>query len=146
MPKLTLYPPGNADCCLIDLAGGEKLLFDFAAARDPADEDDLRIDLPTVLRDDLEEANRNEYDVVAFTHLDKNHYTGVSEFFYLEHAKKYQSEDRVRINMLWVPAAVVIEEGPDEDEPRIIQADARYRLERGKGIVSSRAPTRSRNG
>ena len=72
--------------------------------------------------------------MVVFTHLDKDHYSGASEFFYLEHAKKYQSEDRVQINMLWVPAAVINEEGPDENEARVIQAEARYRLVKGKGI------------
>ena len=86
MPKLTFFPVGNADCCRIDLANGQKLLFDFADTRDPSDKDDLRIDLPKALREDLESANRNHYDVVVFTHLDKDHYSGASEFFYLEHA------------------------------------------------------------
>ena len=134
MVKLTFFPLGNADCCLVDLADAQKMLFDFAATRDPSDHDDRRIDLPKVLREDLQSANRNHYDVVAITHLDKDHYTGASEFFYLEHAKKYQSEDRVRVNTLWVPAAVIVEEGPDEPEARIIQAEARHRLVEGKGV------------
>lgn len=134
MPKLTFFPLGNADCCLIDLADGQKLLFDFADTRDPADENDRRIDLPRALRDDLEAANRSHYDVVAITHLDKDHYAGASEFFYLEHAKKYHSDDRVRINTLWVPAAVIIEKEPEDPEARIIQAEARHRLREGKGI------------
>ena len=92
------------------------------------------IDLPKALRDDLNESTRNHYEVVAVTHLDKDHYAGFSEFFYLKHAKKYQSDDRVRIETLWVPAAVIVEEEPDEDEARVIQAEARYRLEQGEGI------------
>ena len=32
MPKLTFYPLGNADTCLIDLADGRKVLFDYADA------------------------------------------------------------------------------------------------------------------
>lgn len=134
MPKLTFFPVGNADCCRIDLADGQKLLFDFADTRDPSDKEDVRIDLPKALHEDLESANRNHYDVVVFTHLDKDHYSGASEFFYFEHAKKYQSEARVQINTLWVPAAVIVEEAPDEDEARIIQTEARYRLEKGEGI------------
>ena len=134
MAKLTFFPVGNADCRLIDLSDGQKLLFDFADTRDPSDKGDVRIDLPKALQEDLESTNRNHYEVVVITHLDKDHYAGASEFFYLEHAKKYQSEDRVQINTLWVPAAVIVEEGPDEDEARVIQAEARYRLEKGKGI------------
>lgn len=137
MPKLTFYPLGNADCCLIDLAGGEKFLFDYADMRDPSDPDDKRVDLPNLLRDDLGDADRDYYDVVAITHLDRDHYAGSSEFFYLEHAKTYQGADRVKIVDLWVPAALICEELPaDEDleEARVIQAEARYRLIEGKGI------------
>ena len=134
MAKLTFFPLGNADCCRIDLDGGQKLLFDFADVRVPSDIGDRRIDLPKTLRDDLNDSTRNHYEIVVITHLDKDHYAGFSEFFYLEHAKKYQSDDRVRIETLWVPAAVIVEEGPDEDEARVIQAEARHRLVQGEGI------------
>ena len=134
MTKLTFFPLGNADCCRIDLEDGQKLLFDFAATRDPSDSNDLRIDLPKELKDDLCRADRNHYEVVAFTHLDKDHYTGASEFFYLEHARKYQGPGRVQINCLWVPAASIVEEDLDEEEARIIQEEARFRLREGKGI------------
>lgn len=134
MAKLTFFPLGNADCCRIDLDNGNKLLFDFAATRDPSDKNDLRIDLPKELRSDLKAAGRDRFEVVAFTHLDKDHYGGASEFFYFEHAQKYQGGDRVRIETLWVPAAVIVEKAPDEDEARIIQSEARYRLQKGAGI------------
>lgn len=109
------------------------MLFDYAATRDPKDKNDKRCDLPTELRVDLKSRERNAYRVVAFTHLDDDHICGSSEFFYLEHADKYQSEDRIRIDELWVPAAAIIEEGC-EDEARIIRAEARHRLKEGKGI------------
>ena len=32
-PKLTFYPLGNADCCLISLADSRTLVVDFAATR-----------------------------------------------------------------------------------------------------------------
>src|SRR4051812_1147629 len=105
MPKLTFFPLGNADCCLIDLQGGQKLLFDYANQRNPNDSTDLRIDLPTALAADLKTARRDYYDVVAFTHLDADHIAGASEFFHLKHNPKYQGEGRVKINTLWVPAA-----------------------------------------
>jgi hypothetical protein len=53
MPKLTFYPIGNADCCLIELADGQRMLFDYANVRDEDDDDDLRIDLAAAVRDDL---------------------------------------------------------------------------------------------
>lgn len=133
MPTVTFFPLGNADCCRVDLDNGQKLLFDYANMRCADDPEDLRIDLPTVLLEDLGEAERDSYDVVAISHLDNDHICGSSEFFYLEHAAKYQGEDRVRIAELWVPAAVIIEEGC-VDEAKIIQAEARHRLIEGEGI------------
>jgi len=133
MHRLTFYPLGNADCCLIDLAGGQKILFDYADMRCEDDPEDLRIALGEELRKNLKEPNRKYFDVVAFTHLDNDHICKSSEFFYLEHAEKYQGEGRIKINELWVPAAALIEEGCS-DEDRIIRAEARYRLREGKGI------------
>ncbi len=140
MHKVTFYPLGNADCCKLDLSDGRKLLFDYANCRDTEDEDDLRIDLASVLHEDLKIAERTHFDVVAFTHCDDDHIHGFSEFFNLQHAKKYQAGERVSITELWVPAAIIIEEGLT-DEARILQAEARYRLKKGEGIrVFSRPP------
>lgn len=127
--KLTVFPLGNADSTLIDLPGGQKLLFDYARRRDPEDKADKRCDLPAELRKDL--GSRGHYDVVAFTHLDQDHYDGMTEFFFLEHDKAYQGKvdgkERVRIDTMWVPAAVITEE-MREDESKVIQAEARHRL------------------
>jgi hypothetical protein len=133
MHKLTFFPLGNADSCRIDLENGKKLLIDFADIRCADDPDDLRIALADELREDLKKAAREYYDVVAFTHLDNDHICKASEFFFLDHAQKYQGEGRIKINELWVPAAAVIEEGCF-DEDRIIRAEARYRLRESKGI------------
>lgn len=133
MHKITFFPLSNADCFRIDLANGRKLLFDYAAMRDPDDNADRRIDLPTELRNDLEALDRDDYDVVVFTHLDDDHVRGSSEFFWLEHAKKYQGKNRIKIQEMWVPAAAIIEEGA-EDEARILRAEARHRLREGRGI------------
>jgi hypothetical protein len=133
MPTITLYPLGNADCCRIDLQGGEQLLFDYADMRCIDDATDKRIDLATELRKDLKAAKRDYFEVVAFTHLDSDHITGSSTFFHLRHAQKYQGEDRIKINELWVPAFVITEESCT-GEAAIIQSEARYRLKQGDGI------------
>ena len=135
MHKLTFYPLGNADCCLIDLDNGQKILFDYADVGDSNDDDDLRIDLPAKLRADLEAAEKDSYDVVAITHADKDHIKGFSDFFYLQHAKKYQNGDRIKIDTLWVPAAVILETTSNEDH-RILRAEARYRTETRRGNSS----------
>ncbi len=129
MHKVTFYPIGNADSILISLSNGKNVLFDYADKADKDDEEDKRIDLAS----ELEQTVDNDFDVVAFTHADEDHIHGFSDFFYLEHAKKYQSEDRKKINTLWVPAAIVLEENL-EDEARILRSEARHRLKNGEGI------------
>jgi hypothetical protein len=141
MHKFTFYPIGNADCCLIDLENEEKILFDYAHFTKSEDEEDKRIDLEVEIIKNLRDAKRDYFDVVAFTHVDNDHISGFSELFYLDHAEKYQSKDRIKINELWVPAAVIIEEGLD-GEAGILRAEARYRLKKGNNIRVFARPER----
>ena len=135
MPNVTFFPLGNADCCRIELDGGERILFDYANTRCADEPSDKRADLPKLLREDLRLAKRDYFDVVAFTHLDTDHFCGASEFFELRHAKQYQGGDRIKVNTLWVPASAICEDRADlATEGRIIQAEARYRLKEGQGV------------
>lgn len=132
MPRTTFFPLGNADCCLIDLNNGKKLLFDYAATRDQNDKDDRRIDLPAKLRELLA---KDGFDLVAITHLDDDHTCGADEFFYLDHADKYQGKGRIKIATLWVPAGAITESRNDlESGARALQAEARHRLKKGYGV------------
>lgn len=133
MHKATFFPIGNADTCRIDLSGGQKLLFDYCHRKDPNDSNDKRIDLAAALKNDLNVAGLSGYEVVAFTHLDDDHIHGSTAFFYLRHHKDYQDGDRAKIETLWVPAAVIVEDECD-GEAAIIQAEARYRLKQKSGI------------
>lgn len=148
MHKLTFHNIGSADCIRIDLGNGKKILFDYAHMRDPSNEKDRRCDLPRELRDDLGE--RDHFDVVAFTHLDCDHYAKATEFFYFEHITKYQGdvdgEARIRINEMWVPAAVITEQlGLDADvEAKAIQKEARQRFKAKAGIRVFSRPARLR--
>lgn len=130
MHTLNFFPIGNADCTRIDLHNGQKILWDYDSRHDPSSK---RIDLAKTLKEDLDKSKRDYFDVVAFTHADKDHYSGFSEFFHLDHAKKYQGNGRIRINELWVPAAVILETNL-EDEALLLRTEARYRLKEGKGI------------
>lgn len=135
MHKMTFYPLGNADCCLIDLENKKKILFDFGDEGDPSDDEDKRIDLCTTLRDDMQTADKKNYEVVAITHLDNDHTCKADTFFYFDYAKSYQSDDRFKIDVLWVPAGVITESRNGLcDGAKAIQAEARYRLKKGYGI------------
>ena len=142
MHTMTFFPLGNADCCRIELGCGRTALIDFAATRDTDDDDDPRCDLPELLRADLKKKGRDYFDVVAFSHLDKDHFKGATDFFHLEHAKKYQGDGRIKINVMWVPAALITEPGPDDDEARILQKEARHRFREAKGIRVFSRPER----
>lgn len=138
MPRLTFYPVGNADTFVIDLAGGEKIIFDYADRRNRKDETDKRCDLPAELRKDL--GTRTNYDAGVFTHLDQDHCDGMTDFFYLEHNKKFQGKaadgkERIKMVEMWVPAAVLTEEIKSEQESLDIQNEAWHRLKNKKGIL-----------
>lgn len=131
MHKITLFPLGNADTSLIELSNGKKILIDYADMRVTSDDKDKRIDLSKELKKSL--GDEESIDVVVFTHIDTDHIKGSPEFFNLLHADCYQSEDKIDINEMWVPAAAIVEEGI-KDDSRIIRQEARYRFKIGKGI------------
>ncbi len=131
--SLTFHPLGNADSTRIDLASGKKMLVDYADMKNHDDPNDKRCDLPVLLKADLRTSNRDYYDVMCFTHLDDDHCCGSDGFFWLEHALKYQSNERIKIRELWVPAAAILEDGL-EDSARVVRQEARHRLKNGKGI------------
>lgn len=127
---ISFFPIGNADTTLIKLDNGMDILFDYANMYCEDDKNDTRIDLPPTLNKMID----GDYEVVCFTHLDKDHIYRMSEYFYLEHANKYQGADRKKIKELWVPANVLVETGLDEEDAKILRAEARYRLKQKKGI------------
>ena len=133
MHRVRFYPVGNGDCSQIILANERRLLFDYCHRRKAEDKEDSRIDLHSVLSDELKAAGRDGFDVLALTHLDDDHIANSTEFFFLEHAKKYQDEGRKRIKELWVPAAAILETGLT-GEAAIWRSEARHRLKTGKGI------------
>lgn len=138
---LRYYPVGNGDTTLIELPDGRLVLVDFADYGDPDDSENKRIELSKALKERLDELNRDSIDVIAFTHLDDDHTHKASEFFWLQHAEKYQGTDRIKLNELWVPAAAITEEG-SEGDARVIRQEARHRLKKGKGIRVFSRPER----
>ena len=110
MHQVIFYPVGNGDTSQIVLENGRRILFDFRHMKNGEETETPAIDLKSALKVELEKAKRTSFDVVAFTHADKDHIQNATEFFELRHAKKYQGEGRVAIDELWVPAAMIVEE------------------------------------
>ncbi|WP_320236178.1 hypothetical protein [Mesorhizobium montanum] len=110
-------------------------------ADDPTDK---RIDLPKALHDELDDAGRESFRVVAFTHLDDDHICGARDFFWFDHARILQGDDRVKIDELWVPAAAITETDLEGDA-WTIRAEARHRLKEGYGVKVF-SPNTSPNG
>lgn len=135
--KVVFYPVGNGDTSQIVTDNGRRILFDFCH-RDKAEEEGTpEINLKKRLRDELKDAKRDNFDVVAFTHADKDHIQGSTDFFWLEYAEKYQDKDRIKINDLWVPAAMIVESASNDEQSAefvILRQEARHRLLAGKGI------------
>jgi len=132
MAKIIFYPLDNADSYLVTTDKGTIFAFDYAVSHDPNNSENRCIDLRKAFREDIGWPNRNYVDVFGVTHGDDDHVRGIRDNFWLEHAKMYQGEDRVKFTELWVPAALLTEEA--EDHTKIIRAEARYRFWNKKGI------------
>lgn len=136
--QVIFYPVGNGDTTQIILAGGRRILFDFCHREKSEDKDTPEIDLKKRLKDDLTAVDRDYFDVVAFTHADNDHIQGSTDFFELEHAARYKGDGRIKINELWVPAAMLLEEADKDhqtEEYVLLRQEARHRLLEGTGIL-----------
>jgi beta-lactamase superfamily II metal-dependent hydrolase len=133
MHKLSFFPLGNADTTLIELGCGKNILFDFASVANPLDSSEKRSDVAKELREIMKRKVKTSFEVVAFSHGDNDHVKGAGDFFHLDHAAVYQGGDRYKIDELWVPANMILEDGC-EDDARIIRQEARHRLRKGYGI------------
>jgi hypothetical protein len=137
MHQIIFYPVGNGDTSQIILDNGKRILFDFRHLKKAEDNKGPEIDLSARLKEELKGSKKTSLDVVAFTHGDKDHIENSTEFFELLHAKKYQGNGRIKIDELWVPAAMILETAAtDEQSAEFVtwRQEARYRLKEGKGI------------
>jgi hypothetical protein len=131
------YPVGNGDTTHIILNNGRRILFDFNHTSNGEDKEKPEIDLKATIKKELDDAKRDYFDVVAFTHADLDHIQGSTDFFELEHANKYKGNGRIKIKELWMPAAMLIESTDNDhqqDEFVLLRQEGRHRLLEGKGI------------
>lgn len=137
MHQVVFYPVGNGDTSQIVLENGKRILLDFRHKKKTEEGECPEINLKERLKEELKAAGKTSFDVVAFTHCDKDHIENSVEFFELEHAEKYKGNGRIKIDTLWVPAAVILEAAAncDQSEEYVIwRQEARHRLKEGKGI------------
>lgn len=136
--QIVFYPVGNGDTSQVALSSGRRVLFDFCHRKKADNEETPEIDLKKRLKDELDVAKCDYFDVVAFTHADADHIQGSTEFFELQHAAKYQGDGRIKIKQLWVPAAMVLESAANDKQSEefvILRQEARHRLLEGKDIL-----------
>ena len=94
MAKVTFYPLGNADCCLIRLDNDKLFVFDYADIKNPDDSEDKRIALREAFDEDIGWPKRNIRMCWRFAtwgdddHVCKFHRTILAG----KHAEKYQGE------------------------------------------------------
>jgi len=137
MHKIIFYPVGNGDTSQIILQNGKRILFDYRHVKFAEDNKGPEINLCQTLRDELADCDRDYFDVVAFTHGDKDHIENSTEFFWFEYKKEFQGDDRIKINELWVPASMIIEDFSNDTlstEIAFWRQEARHRLIEGCGI------------
>ncbi len=119
--KITFFNLGNADTTLIRLGNGKNILWDFANMQG-----EKQCDLVAEMN---KRVAKDYFDVVCFTHADLDHVKGMSSYFYLEHATKYQEGKRKKINELWAPAAIFLESEDNYcEDARILKCEAKYRF------------------
>lgn len=135
--RITFYPVGNGDTSQIILENGKRILMDYRHRKKTEEGEGPEINLKARLEQELKDAGRDSFDVVAFTHADTDHIENSTEFFELRHATKYQGNGRIKIDTLWVPAAMFLETGTNGQQSSefvIWRQEARHRLKEGKGI------------
>jgi len=135
--KIIFYPVGNGDTSQIILENGKRILMEYRHQKKTEDGTCPDINLKARIKQELKDSGRDYFDVVAFTHGDRDHIDNSTEFFELLHADKYQGEGRIKINTLWVPAAMILETATNDDQSDefvIWRQEARYRLKEGRGI------------
>lgn len=135
--RIIFYPVGNGDTSQIILENGKRILMDYRHRKKTEEGEGPEINLKAHLKQELKDAGRDSFDVVAFTHADADHIENSTEFFELRHAAKYQGNGRIKIDTLWVPAAMVLETGTNGQQSSefvIWRQEARHRLKEGKGI------------
>ncbi|MGH1356541.1 MAG: hypothetical protein ACRBBS_15870 [Thalassovita sp.] len=137
--RLASFPLGNADSTRLRLNDGRRLLFDFADMGKSSGSD-ISFDLKKEIQDDLRLGKQSGLSVLCYTHLDGDHCSHSKDAFWFSHSTALQSNDRIKFDELWVPAAAIVETGLTHPDAKVVQKEARQRLRDGSGIKVFSSP------
>jgi hypothetical protein len=137
--KLTLFPVGNGDMTLIELADGETQVLVDVNIRALAEDDEESLDAAAALRKKVKRDGKGRPYLAAFllSHPDQDHCSGLIEHFWLGSPsdypddKKKDAEKRILIREIWSSPIVFRRASKNHilcDDARAFADEARRRV------------------
>lgn len=135
--KITFYPVGNGDCCLVNIGGANiKMMFDCNFRQKAENEDDEMFDvLGDLVNNQLKVRCGLHYlDAFMLTHPDEDHCRGFAEKFYLGDPNAIGDDDqdanKILISELWYSPRVFEEYTTDlSNDAKAFKREARRRMD-----------------
>lgn len=124
---MTFFPVGNGDMTLIQTKTNKYIMIDCNMRN--AENDDKIYDCNEYLQDTLPIDNGQIYlDAFFLTHSDNDHCRGIRDYFNLC-APEDSDDDKIRIDELYVPAKLMMDETHYNDDADAIREEAQRRLD-----------------
>ena len=124
---MTFFPVGNGDMTLIQTKTNKYIMIDCNIRN--AENDDTIYDCNEYLQDNLPIDDGQIYlDAFFLTHSDNDHCRGIRDYFNLC-APEDSDDDKIRIDELYVPAKLMMDETHYNDDADAIKEEAQRRLD-----------------
>ena len=124
---MTFFPVGNGDMTLIQTKTNKYIMIDCNMRN--AENDDKIYDCNEYLQDTLPIDNGQIYlDAFFLTHSDNDNCRGIRDYFNLC-APEDSDDDKIRIDELYVPAKLMMDETHYNDDADAIREEAQRRLD-----------------
>lgn len=126
---MTFFPVGNGDMTLLTTDSKKNLLFDCNMKKSAEDESNSDFDCNEYLHNTLEQdGNVSFVDAMFLTHSDQDHCRGMVEYFNLCKPDDID-EEKIRIDELFVPARLLLDDEHKNDDADAIKDEANRRLD-----------------
>jgi len=124
---MTFFPVGNGDMTLIQTKTNKYIMIDCNIRN--AENDDKIYDCNEYLQDNLPIDDGQIYlDAFFLTHSDNDHCRGIRDYFNLC-APEDSDDDKIRIDELYVPAKLMMDETHYNEDADAIREEAQRRLD-----------------
>ena len=124
---MTFFPVDNGDMTLIQTKNNKYILIDCNIRN--AENDDTIYDCNKYLQDNLPVDSGQVYlDAFFLTHSDNDHCRGIREYFNLCAPEDFDDE-KIRIDELYVPAKLMMDDTHYNDDADAIREEAQRRLD-----------------